>query len=302
LDTGIPYLGEIFALLAPLSWSFAVILFRVSGRMISPIPLNFFKNSLAILLFVFTAIIAGEGLFRDEPVWTYLLLLASGVMGIGLADMFFFMTLNRVGAGLQAIINTSYSPFIIFLSMVFLGERLTVMQLFGVAMILGAVLAVTKMKAPSGSIDRKTMLLGILFGVSASLTQAVSIVMIKPWLGEWPIYWANSWRMLGGLITMAVFLPLMPGGVARLKELRDKKAWPAMIAGAVLGTYISLIFWLAGMKYTMASVASSLNQTSTLFTFILAAVLLREPVTVKRILGIIAGMVGVLLVMFGAVR
>ena len=58
---GIPFIGEIFALLAPLSWSFAVILFRVTGKSVSPIPLNLFKNVFAILLFAATALLTGQG-------------------------------------------------------------------------------------------------------------------------------------------------------------------------------------------------------------------------------------------------
>ena len=41
------------------------------------------------------------------------------------------MCLNRVGAGLQAIVNTSYSPIIITLSVIFLGERLGAVQAIG---------------------------------------------------------------------------------------------------------------------------------------------------------------------------
>lgn len=298
--SGIPYFGEIAALLAPLTWSLAVILFRVTGRTVSPIPLNIFKNVLALLLFSITAMVFGQGLVRDEPVWVYLLLLASGVIGIGLADMFFFMTLNRLGAGLQAIVNTAYSPSIIFLSVIFLGERLTPIQVMGVVMILGAVLAVTQMRAPEGASVRRTLLVGIVYGLLAAITQAISIVMIKPWLSGWPMMWANSWRMLGGVLAMLLLIGFTRGGWKKLAELRNRKMWAMMIPGSLLGTYVSLIFWLAGMKYTQASTASALNQTSTLFTFVLAALLLHEPVTWKRLLGVLVGSLGVVAVMFGA--
>jgi drug/metabolite transporter (DMT)-like permease len=213
--------------------------------------------------------------------------------------MFFFMTLNRVGAGIQAIINTSYSPSIILLSVIFLGERLTLVQLMGVVMIIGAVSAVTRMRTPAGDITPGILAAGVVYGLLASLTQAISIVMIKPWLGEWPLFWANSWRMIGGIVSISVILTFIPGGWTRLRELRNRKIWPVMLGGSLLGTYISLIFWLGGMKYTLASVASALNQTATLFTFIFAAILLREPVTWKRLLGLAAGSAGIALVMFG---
>ncbi len=298
---GIPYAGEISALLAPLAWSFAVILFRITGQRVSPIPLNLFKNILSLFLFVATAILTGQGVVRDVPSSQIVLLVASGAIGIGISDTLFFMTLNRLGAGLQAIVNTSYSPSIILLSVLFLGEVLTPLQLLGVAFILGAVLAVARMKGPSGKVEPKQRALGILFGILAALTQAVSIVMIKPMLDDAPLFWANTWRIFGGIATMLLIFPFLRGRRKMLKELLDRSVWPAMIPASLIGTYVSLVFWLAGMKYTQASTASALNQTSTLFTFLLAAMLLREPVTAKRILGVIAGMGGVLLVIFGGI-
>ena len=63
----------------------------------------------------------------------------TGVENIGISDTLFFMTLNRVGAGLQAIINTSYSPSIIFLSVVFLGEPLTIRTVVGALLVVAGV-------------------------------------------------------------------------------------------------------------------------------------------------------------------
>jgi drug/metabolite transporter (DMT)-like permease len=53
------------------------------------------------------------------------------------------------------------------------------------------------------------------------------------------------------------------------------------------------------MKYTQASIAAALNQTSTLWTFILAALILKEPVTWLRVVGLGLGLAGVFLVTFG---
>jgi drug/metabolite transporter (DMT)-like permease len=72
-----------------------------------------------------------------------------------------------------------------------------------------------------------------------------------------------------------------------------------MVPGSVMGTYVSLLFWLGGMKYTLASTAAALNQTATLWTFGLAVLWLGEPVTRRRLLWLAGGVVGVALVTFG---
>lgn len=296
---GVPYIGEIFALAAPICWSFAIILFRKTGETVPALALNLFKNALAMVLFFATLRILGRAPDGPVPMRDYVLLVASGALGIGLADTFFFMTLNRVGAALHSIITTSYSPSIILLSFFFLGERLNIIQVLGVLFILNAVLSVGWMGGPKSELSKRTLAAGIAFGILGTTTQGVSIVMIKPLLNEYPILWANCWRLLGGLVTSAFLLPLVPGRRRALATLRNPKVWRVMIPASVLGTYVSLLFWLAGMKYTLASIASALNQTSTLWTFLLAALLLHEPVTRKRIAGLVAGVVGVALVMFG---
>ncbi|MGD8397143.1 MAG: DMT family transporter [Candidatus Eiseniibacteriota bacterium] len=295
----VPYIGEIFALAAPFCWSCAVLLFRRTGEVVPPLALNLFKNLLATVLFWATFLALGRHGLPDAGPGERLLLVASGAIGIGISDTFFFMTLNRVGAGLQAIINTSYSPSIILLSVLFLGERLGPVQVVGVVLILGAVLSVTRMRGSGGTValSRRTLALGVTFGILCTTTQAVSIVMIKPLLERSPLIWANCWRMLGGVAMSVILLRWLPH--TGLATLRDVRIWPVMIPGALLGTYVSLVFWLAGMKYTQASTASALNQTATLWTFVLAAILLREPVTWKRLLGLAGGVCGVALVTFG---
>lgn len=295
----VPFIGEFFALAAPVCWAIAVVLFRMTGFSVGALALNLFKNIVALALFAATLLVVGGNSPSSVSARDYLLLFFSGVIGIGISDMFFFITLNRVGASLEAIIATSYSPFIILLSFLFLGERMSGVQILGVLLILSAVLSVGWMRGPKSDVHPRTLLSGIVFGLLAMSTQAVAIVMIKPVLGGYPLIWANVWRLVGGVAASALVFPFLSKRRAALAALRDRRVWPVMIPAVVMGTYVSLLFWLAGMKYTQASIAAALNQTSTLWTFLFAALLLREPVTRKRIAGLALGVAGVAMVTLG---
>jgi len=146
MDTTLPYLGESLALIVAVVWAFAVILFKKSGETVNPIGLNLFKNVLALALILPTVWLFGQALVPSFSGHGYLLLLLSGALGIGVSDTLFFKSLNLLGAGLSAIVDCLYSPFIIGLSMVWLGERLTLLQVIGVVMIVSAVLAATSKK------------------------------------------------------------------------------------------------------------------------------------------------------------
>lgn len=294
----IPYVGEIFALLAPLSWAFAVILFRWAGQTVPPFTLNLFKNVLGLALGLLTLLALGDPVYRDAPLEDYLILIGSGVIGIGVSDLLFFMSLNRVGAALWSIVNTSYSPSIILLAILFLGETLTPVQWIGVIMILSAVLAVAWMRGPKGQIPPKQLAVGIALGVLAMFTQGVSVVIVKPLLERTDLLWNFVWRVAAGLVFMLIVLPFRPNRRTVIRAFTRVKDLSRMLPGSAVGTYVSLMFWLLGMKYAKASVASVLNQTNSLFVFVLAALLLKEPVTRLRVLGLIVGLTGVALVTF----
>ena len=69
-----------------------------------------------------------------------------------------------------------------------------------------------------------------------------------------------------------------------------------VVFGAILGTYLSVIFWLAGYKYTLAGRAAIYNQLSTVFIIILARVFLKEPMTSNKIVGVSLAIFGAMIV------
>jgi len=289
--------GEVFALGAAISWATAVILFRKSGETVHPLALSLFKSTQALVLFLFTLLALKEPLFRDIPVRDYILFLTSGVIGIGVCDTLFFLSLNILGAGLSAIVGCLYSPSIITMSMLFLGESLSITQIGGAVMILLAVTTATQAKAPGG-VTRRQMLWGIALGVLAILCNAIGIVMIKPLLDSSPILWVTELRLLSGCIFLAIVFWIRSDRNLLLKSLLSGNR-RYTISGSLVGTYLAMLLWLAGMKFTQASTAAVLNQTSNIFVFTLAAIFLREPITRIRLFGIIVGATGVFLVTFG---
>ncbi len=292
------HLGETFSLLAAINWAFAVILFRKSGETVHPIGLNLFKNTLSIVLLVPTIYIFGQTLFYPAPSSHYLLFLFSGALGIGLADTLFFKSLNLLGAGLSAIVTCMYSPFIIILSFLYLDEALTLVQFVGVVVILFAVLAAAG-RENSSDVSRKAVLRGILLGVLSMACNAVSVVAIKPVLEISPLLWVTEIRLIGGAVVLLVVLALHSSRRTIIRSVFSAKHWGYTVSGSFMGAYLAMIIWLAGMKYTQASIAAAINQTSTIFTFVFAALLLREKVTLLRVLGIVLGFSGALLVTFG---
>lgn len=280
------------------TWALSVIFFKKSGESVHPIALNFFKNSMAVLLFLPTLYIFGGSLIRDVPNGDYLLLLFSGALGIGIADTLFFKSLNMLGAGLTAIVDCLYSPFIIILSFFWLGESMTIWQTLGLLFIISAVLTAISRKG-RGHLTRSQLLWGLLYGALAMAVTAIGIVMVKPLLDRSPLLWVIEIRLIGGMLMLMVGLLVHPRRVAIIKSLNVPGSWKYTLSGSFLGAYLSMIIWLGGMKFTSASIAASLNQTNTIFIFIFAAWILKEPITRQKSLGIALGVIGSVIVIFG---
>jgi drug/metabolite transporter (DMT)-like permease len=290
--------GEVLALGAALFWAVAVILFRITGRSVSPLSLNLFKCTFCIGLFLITSWILREPLLPDVPLKVYGIMLLSGLVGIGVSDTLFFASLNRLGAGFSAIVNCSYSPLVIILAAIFLAERMRPLQLAGVGMIIGAVLMVSRAENDRSPIRRRDLLSGVALGLAAMLSMAVSIVIMKPYLPQVPVLWATLMRTVGGLALLAVVFSLHSRRGDFTAELRNPRLWLPLAASSFFGGYLAFTAWMGGMKYTLASTAAALNQMSTIFIFVLGVVILKESVTRGKIAALVLAVGGVVLITF----
>jgi drug/metabolite transporter (DMT)-like permease len=62
--------------------------------------------------------------------------------------------------------------------------------------------------------------------------------------------------------------------------------WGRLTLAAFTGQFLAMLLWLAGYKFTQASVAAILNETASVFILVLAAIWLKEPLTRRALLGV----------------
>jgi len=208
----------------------------------SPVALNLVKNSLAFTLMIPTLLLIGAGP-PQLPAQTLAVVLVSGILGIALADTLYFMALNQLGASRMGIVGGLFSPFVVALSIVFLGERLSGIQAFGFAVVLFGVFLATA-KAPRTDLNRSELLKGLLIGASAVLTMAIGIVMVKRALEQHSFLWIVELRLLGGVAGLILVVLMRRRMKPILTELRQPHHWPQIITASVLGSYLALIFRL----------------------------------------------------------
>ncbi len=288
-------LGEFLSLLCALLWAFAVICYRQAGNHMAASTMNLFKISLTMVLMVPTIAIT-EGVIPPDLTWQqWLLLLFSGFVGIMLADLFYLRALQLIGASLTGLTGSLYSPFVVLLSFFYLGERLNNWQMIGMALVMVGVLVISY-RRKSLAIEHPHPL-GFLFAALGVFFTALGIVIIKPISNDIPFFWIITIRSLGGLVTMVLFNLLMGKSLNIIKVFQSRgRYW--LFLGAFLGQYLSTMVWVAGYKFTSASVASILNESASLFILLLGWLVLKEKVTQRKIIGALISSIGVMCVLF----
>lgn len=290
-------MGEFFALLAAVVWSNAVILLKKSGETVSPFSLNVFRVSVTAPLLILTLVVLRQPVNHDAPLIDYLILFASGIIAIAISDTLFHKSLNMVGAGISAIVGCLYSPSVVTFAYLLIGERLSTMQLGGMGLIIAGVVVAAGHRPPAGAGTRR-IVIGVILGALSLFAVAIGIVIAKPVLNRSPVVWATSMRQVGALAALLPIALLSPGRRRILHAFRPSTSWKYTVPATFLGSYISLMAWIAGMKYTLAGIAAILNQTSTIFILIFATVFLKEPITRRKIVAAALAICGIILVTY----
>lgn len=284
-------LGEALAILSALAWSAGVIIYKRLGETLAPTRLNLMKNLLVLGLLLPTLAVMGAPppqLSATELAIT----LFSGLLGIAVADSLYLTALNQLGAARMGVLGNFYSPFVILLSFLLLGERLGPLQLVGFALVSSGVLVVG-MPSVRSPAERRTQRLGLLLGISSIALMAVAIVLVKRILEAQPLIWMVALRLAGGIGGLLLLFAWRRESPLPARAERAQIRWPIVLLGAFVGQYLSMVFWLGGYKYAPASVAAILNETTSIFIVVLAALFLHEPLNRRKLLGVALTLSGV---------
>jgi len=294
-------MGELLSLMTALLWALGVVLYKKSVGFVPPFALSVFKAVVALVLMVATALVVGQTFSVSVSATHFIIILLSGALGIGIADTLYFMTLSRIGASRTALVDCLYSPLVILFSALMFDERLSRLAVFGGILILSSVL-ISSNKGFEKKISSKQLWAGCALGSGAMATVGFAIVLVKPLLTLYPLVWVSTIRMAGGLAALVLLMPLHPDRRAVLKTFRPHAGWTWMLLGTIFGSYLSLLCWLGGFKYSQAGISALLNQTSTVLIVLLAAVVLKEPLTRVKLLAVGMAFAGAAMVLLSQVH
>jgi len=147
-------IGIFSAFGATLSWTYACSIWRTQTNIYKPIEINFLKNIIAFIIFSPVILIIN---YSTHYIYILILIL-SGIIGIGLGDTFYLKSLNLIGTRKTLSIE-ALSPLIAAIAgNLFIDENLNLNAWIGIVIVTGALIKIIKKKSYLLDKDSKLVL------------------------------------------------------------------------------------------------------------------------------------------------
>ncbi len=296
IDTMLHSWAAAFALISAFLWALAAILFGKLGNDVFARGMNLGKSIIASLFLGALILCTGHKPISNHAV---IFLGISGFLGITLGDTFYFESLIRLGPRLSLIITTLIPVITILLARILLHESLLLTSWLGICFTLYGVFFVLWERTSIG-FHLKDRNSGILYGILSILCCAIGVIFSKTALGTTPALQATFIRQISGAIGLTFW---------GLSSFRLKNWLRPLFAGHILfkrlllasfiGTFLGTLFSIWALKYTYASIATTLNATSPLFILPLVCFIQKEKISLRAAVGSFIAVAGVGLIFLG---
>lgn len=287
------YLGIIVALLSAASWAFATVVFDRIGKVVPYVGITFLKGIFSIILMIVLLIFTG-GLHKIG-IWEFSFLALSGIIGISVGDSLFFKSLQDLGAKVQVIFFLLGQIFTMILSLLLLGELLSLEQYIGAIILLTGIVVVIWGKQE----NHPNKIRGIVCGLLSILCFSVSAIMVKMAIADVEVVTATFYRMAFGTIFTLGFGVMGKQLPSWVKPLRDKQLLALFILNVFVITYGGFLLSMVAIKLISVSLVSVLGTTEPIFVLLFAYLINKEKITKQEVIGTMITLAGLFIIING---
>jgi drug/metabolite transporter (DMT)-like permease len=220
------------------------------------------------------------------PPLAYLLLLGSTLCSMGIGDSLYFLAAARIGVSRALPIAAAFPLLTTVGAVLFLSEPPTAALIVGTSLVVGAVALIAGDRIRDG---KRPDALGLLWAGLAACMWAGSGLFLGPALQLVD-------PLAGNMIRFPIAAVLFVGYLAVMRpaeRINARMVWLSVLSA--VGTLASALMFLSGIDSAGVARGVALNATSPVFSAILAALLLRERVSRRVAVGIVASVVGTIL-------
>ena len=303
------HLGEIISLMVAVFWTVTAIFADKASHRLGSMSTNVLRLAMAsVFLAVLLWVTLGQPypLYADGKAWLWLGL--SALVGYVFGDWCLFNSYLVIGARFGQLFMTLAPPMAAIAGWALLGETLTWKSILAMAVTLSGIAISILSKGEGHTMKLSLPLKGVLLGLGAGAGQGVGLVLSKigmqhyeaavpagaPELMGTMLPFAST--MIRALIGCAGFLALMAlqKDLPRLKAaFHDRKGLAYVAILTLFGPALGVSLSLMAVQYTDAGIASTLMALTPVLIILPYAILYKQKVRLKEIIGVTVSMVGV---------
>ncbi|MCX8189195.1 MAG: DMT family transporter [Nitrososphaeria archaeon] len=278
---------ELVGLFPAICWALSPIFYSRGLRNLNPLLGNMIRALPATAItFLFTIIVLGPDKIFGLPLNSYIVLLLSGVIGLGFGDLFYLLSIKRMGPSPSITISSTYPLITIAFSTLFLGEEINFFVLIGTLLV---VLGIAIISRKNG--HNKVDFLGVGIATLAAVFWSVSIVLVGSIAHSGHPLAENFWRLMGYVLASFILL------LVSKKDFSKPKL--NSIFHITLGGIVALNLGWASYIYSIEviglSKATTLSSVSPIFTAT-AEFLIEKRFKLNIFLGTLLTTIGIILV------
>jgi drug/metabolite transporter (DMT)-like permease len=295
-------IGELAALGAALCWTVSAVLYKEALSRTKPIPANVVRCVCTTMVLVACLAFIGKfSILMDLPLYAAVLAGVSGIVGLGLGDTLYMVSLKLIGVARAVPITCTYPLFNLLLAVFLQRETVNAQVLFGTLVIVFGVWLLSREKGKgAGELQEKTLVRGVIYALATAVVWAVSIAMINvamnlPETGGLEHALAvNTIRVAAVAVFLLASAPVTDREFSFLKMQR--KTLAALVFGGIAALALGWFLLTYSFLYTSESQAVPISSTTPLFATVSGIIFLHERVTTKNVAGSILVVFGIFLI------
>ena len=305
------HLGEIISLIVAVSWTVTAIFADKASHRLGSMVTNFIRLAMAsVFLAALLWITLGHPypVFADGKAWFWLAL--SALVGYVFGDWCLFNCYLSIGARFGQLFMTLAPPMAAVAGWAMLGETLSWKSILAMGVTLSGIAISILSRGEGHKVRLSLPLKGVLLGLGAGAGQGVGLVLSKigmqhyeaavpadaPVLMDTMLPFASTF--IRAVVGCAGFLALLAltRDLPRLKAAaHDRKGLSYVVILTLFGPVFGVSLSLMAVQYTDAGIASTLMALTPVLIILPYALIYKQKVTPKEILGVCISMTGVAL-------
>jgi drug/metabolite transporter (DMT)-like permease len=296
--------GALAALGTAFAWTLTALAFEYAGKRIGAVALNFLRLAVGCLFLGLYCLIARGSFFPfDAPLSAWAWLGLSGLIGLVIGDLLLFQSFIDIGSRVAMLVYATAPAFTAVLGFLVFGERISLLGIGGMCLTLAGIAMVVfgrrsgQAESSGAPVNRPHRVRGLVLAGGATLGQAGGLILSKvgagSGVGAMDPFAGTQIRVSAAVLGFAIALIATRSWRGIGAALKDRKAIWSLSLGSFFGPFLGVSLSLLAVQSGDVGIASAIMSIVPVLIIAPSALILKERVVLREIMGSVIAVAGV---------